>query len=419
MIFPLPPLIPIRQSPAREELSAAGEAVFSALEEGGFSARISPGMRVAVTAGSRGIDRIPEVLRAVAEWLHGHGAIPFLLTAMGSHGGGTPEGREEILRGLGISEQTLAAEIRTDGETRLLGEVRGVPVYTSALAAAADGVVIVNRIKPHTSFSGRYESGLCKMLVTGLGQTAGATAFHSQGPESLSLLLPAMAELVLKSIRVVFGLALIENNFNRLCRVAALAGEEILEGEPGLLEEARTLAPALPFAEADVLVVDRMGKDISGTGLDTNVIGRRGLNGRPDPPRPRLSRIVVLRLSPATQGSAYGIGLADVTTAALLHSMDPGLTLANALASTFLERARLPLAFPSDREAILAALKTCGNPDPGRLKLARISDTLHLEHLLVSAPLVNALSRPCHVCGPPQEWDFDEHGNLALQNNGE
>lgn len=408
----LPPLYRVTQPLVTEEIEEVGKAVAEALSSAGMAERVRPGMRIAVTAGSRGIDRIPEVLRATVEWLTRRGAAPFLLAAMGSHGGGTEAGRRAVLGELGITEEAVGAPIFAEGETVVLGEALGLPVYGSGRAARAEGVVIVNRVKPHTSYTGRHESGLAKMLAVGLGQAEGAAAFHAGGRGQLARLVPAMAELALAKLPILGGLALIENGRDRLHRIEGMAPEKILEREPELLELARSMKPRLPFAAADVLVVDYLGKDLSGTGMDTTVIGRLYITGEPEPETPRIKRIAALRLSPKSRGSAYGIGLADVTTAAVVRAMDPAVTLANALASTFLERARAPLSFPSDRSAIHAAVQTCGVLDPSALQLARIRDTQNLEQILVSGPLLKSLDPSVKSSELPLAWEFDDQGNL-------
>jgi hypothetical protein len=333
---------------------------------------------------------------------------------MGSHGGPTPEGPAKLLATLGITEKTVGAPIEVDPETVVLGEVQGLPVHCSRAAFRADGIVVVNRIRPHTSFSGEYESGLAKMLAVGLGRRQGATAIHAHGVKAMARVIPEMARVVLRKAPVIAGIALLENGLDRLKRIETIPAELIMVREPQLLEEARQLRPMLPFEEADVLVVDYVGKDLSGTGLDTHVIGRLFIAGEEEPARPRIKRIAVLRISPGSHGNAYGIGLADVATEAAVGAMDPVSTHANAMTSTFLERVRIPLTLPSDREAINAALSTCSHPDLSTIKLARIRDTRHLQELHVSENLLNSLSKPVEVLDGPIEWSFRDDGNLDL-----
>jgi hypothetical protein len=411
---PLPPMYRIRQRIDAEEIADLAEALEGTLAEQALAERIRPGMRVAVTAGSRGIDRIAEVLRLTVAWLRNLGAEPFIVPAMGSHGGKPPEGPVNLLAALGITEKTVGAPVEGAHETIVLGQLEGTPVHCARTAAEADGIIVVNRVKPHTSYSGEIESGLAKMLAIGLGRRQGAEFVHARGVTAMPAVIPKMARVILDRTKVLAGIALVENGLDRLKKIEAMPSEEIMEREPGLLEEARRLRPMLPFDQADVLVVDRLGKDLSGTGMDTHVIGRRFLTGEQEPDLPRIKRIAVLRLSAASKGNAYGIGLADVTTQAVVGAMDLASMHANAVTSTFIERVRVPMAMPSDRQAIEAAVSTCNHPDLGTLCMGRISNTLHLEELHVSETLLKALSKPADVLEGPLEWPFDPDGNLDL-----
>jgi hypothetical protein len=404
----------VRQEVDAEEVADLSQAVGRALEAASVRERVRPGMKVAVTAGSRGIHRIPEVLRFAVEWLRAQGLVPFIVPAMGSHGGLKPEGPVDLLATLGVTETTVGAPVKAAPDTVVLGKVQGLPVHCAKAAVQADGILVVNRVKPHTSFSGTYESGLAKMLAVGLGGRPGAVSLHAKGAKAIPNMIPEMAELVLRSTSVVAGIALLENGLDRLKRVEGIGPEQILAREPHILEEARRLRPTLPFEEADTLVVDAIGKDYAGTGMDTHVIGRLHIAGEPEPDKPRIKRIAALRLSPGSKGNAYGIGLADVTTDSVVRAMDRSSMQTNAMASTFVERVRVPLAFPSDREAIAAAISTCNHPDLSTLKLARIRNTLHLEELLLTESLLQALVRPVQVSEGPLEWAFDKAGNLDL-----
>lgn len=408
----LPGLYRIRQALDTGEVTDLAGAVGRALKTASLAERVRPGMRVAVTAGSRGIDRIDEVLRQIVGWLRGRGALPFIVPAMGSHGGPTLHGPVQVLARLGITEEGVGAPVETDPQTVVLGRVLDLDVHCLRAAASADGVVVVNRVKPHTSFSGDYESGLAKMLAVGLGGRQGAACIHTLGVRLVPRIIPDMARMVLCRIPVLAGIALVENGLDRLKRIEGIPAERIMELEPHLLGQARELRPVLPFEEAHVLVVDRIGKNISGTGMDTHVIGRLFITGEPEPDRPRIHRIAVLRLAPESEGNAYGIGLADVTTEGLIRKTNRETMQANAMASTFVERARVPLALPSEREAIEAAVRTCNHADLSTLKLARIQDTLHLEELHVSKGLLDSLSKPVKVLEGPLAWAFDEQGNL-------
>ncbi len=408
----------VRQELYSEETEDAPGEVSSALERSGLKRRLTRGDRIALTAGSRGIDRIDEVLGETVSWLRQRGARPFILAAMGSHGGGTASGRKKVLEARGITQASMGAPVRAGSRITCIGRAEGVPLYCASEALQADGVIVINRVKPHTSFSGKYESGLAKMMAVGMGEQKSAPAVHARGASGLARLVPAMAKVMLKKAPVIAGMALVENGRDRLLGIKVLSPSRIMKDEPELLEEARAMRPRLPFDHADALVVDRMGKDFSGTGMDTEVIGRLHIAGEPEPALPCIRRIAVLRLSEGAGGNAYGVGLADVTTDALVQSMDADITRTNVMASTFIERARIPLSFPSDRKAIAAALQTSGNPDPQTWRVARISDTLDLEELLVSKPLLGDMEkekRKIELREGPLHWRFDSRGNLDLE----
>ncbi len=410
----LPSMIRIRQDLNAEEVSDLAQTLHRSLVDQQLAGRIRPGKRVALTAGSRGIDRIAEVLQLTVAWLKSLGAEPFIVPAMGSHGGQPPEGPVNLLAALGITEQTVGAPVEADPDTVVLGQAEGMPVHCARSAANADGIIVINRIKPHTSYSGEFESGLVKMLAVGLGLRPGATLVHTQGAHAIPTMVPEKAKVVLRHAPVIAGIALLENGLDRLKRVEVMQADEIMSREPALLEEARRLRPMLPFDEADVLIVEFLGKNLSGTGMDTNVIGRRFLTGEKEPDAPRIKRIAVLRLSAGSKGNAYGIGLADVTTRAVVQAMDPPSMHANAMTSTFVERARVPMALPCDRMAIEAAVSTCNQPDLRNLKIGRIRNTLNLEEMEVSESLLKALTRSVDVLEGPSEWCFDDQGNLDL-----
>ncbi len=421
----IPPLLRVRQKLEGGEIPDVAAELKVLLDSSPVTAGIKSGMRVALTAGSRGIDRIDEVLKEVVTWLRDAGAEPFIVPAMGSHAGATAGGQTALLKEFGISEEKVGAPIHSSMETEIIGTVQGIPVYLDKQALCADGIVVINRIKPHTSFHGPYESGLAKMLAVGLGKQKGASAVHALGPSALRKVVPGIAEFVLKRVRVFFGVALIENGRDRLARIEVIPGDGILDQEPELLKESYRLMPRLPFRGIDVLIVDQFGKSKSGTGLDTNVIGRMGLRGEPEPDDPFIHRIVVLDLaassgaSEGSEGSAYGIGLADITTKRVLDKMDLAAMRENALASTFVERARVPLWFDTDVQAIEAGIRTSWCPDVSRLRLARIHDTLSLEEIILTRPLYEQASGELEIIGDPEVSGgpellcFDDKGNLG------
>ncbi|ABG05897.1 conserved hypothetical protein [Rubrobacter xylanophilus DSM 9941] len=376
--------------------------------------RLRPGMRVAITAGSRGISDIPAILRALAGAVREAGGEPFVVPAMGSHGGATAEGQAAVLRSLGVTEETVGAPVRSSMEVVELGRTRrGVPVYMDRLAFGADGVIVAGRIKPHTDFHAEIESGLLKMAAIGLGKHRGALTLHALGVEGIRDHMVEAGRLVFGSGKVLFGLAVVENAYGETALLEAVPPEEVVPRERRLLEEARRLAPALPVARADVLFVDELGKDYSGTGMDTNVIGRFRIPGVEEPERPRVRYLVVGDLSPASHGNALGVGLADLITRRLFEKIDLRATNANVLTSTFLERGKIPPVLENDREAIAAALRCSWGTDPEGAGFVRIPNTLELGELYVSESLLEeALSGGAEVIEPPRELAFDGEGNL-------
>ena len=407
----LPPLVPVRQSlpePREPDLRAAVERELARLP---LVARIEPGQRIAVTAGSRGIARIDEVIAAAVAALRSRGAEPFIVPAMGSHGGATPEGQRAVLADLGVTEERMRAPILATMETVELGQLEdGTPVLMDRYAAEADGILLINRVKPHTDFSGPIESGLAKICAVGLGKRVGAEAMHSAGPAGLRTRIPLAARLAIARRPVLGGLAILENPHEDVAAIVGLLPEEIGgSGEMHLLEQARALRPTLPFPAIDLLIVDAMGKDISGTGMDTGVIGRMHVPGEPEPERPRINCIVVLSLTPASHGNAAGIGLADVVSAQLAEQVDWQATWTNAVTAGLLGpgRARLPIVGATAQDAVELGLLMCGVPATARARVAHIVSTKHLGEFRVSEALLETAEAPLERLGAPAPLRFD------------
>jgi hypothetical protein len=307
---------------------------------------------------------------------------------MGSHGGGTADGQRALLAEFGVTERALGCPVRTEMDTIVLGtDGFGLPIHFDKNALAADGIVLLNRIKPHTSFTGRYESGLLKMLTIGLGKRQGAAHVHKLGLPGLRRMLPEVGAFLLERTPVVLGVALLENARERTARVAGVEPEELLDVEPKLLDLAREWMARLPFAQIDVLIVGELGKNYSGTGLDPNVIGRQRVETMPDLPRPMVTRLAVLDLSVETRGNGLGIGLADLTTDRLVRALDPEPMRVNSFTSNFLARARVPIALPTDRDVIAACLDTCWRIARDDARMVVIPNTLELETFYVTPPL--------------------------------
>lgn len=391
----LPQVTPVRRLlpdvPTEADPYSAAQAALAPLTES-----IRPGARVAVTAGSRGIHDLVTVVRAAVDWLRAAGAEPFVVPAMGSHGGATADGQREMLAGLGVTPESVGCPIEATMETVVLGRLEdGTPVHHDTLAAAADGVLLINRVKPHTDFHGSVESGLGKILAIGLGNHQGAAALHAGGIPALGSAIESAAHLVVATGKILGGLAIIENADEKTASVELVVAEGIAgPAENALLQLAGSLMARLPFDSLDVLVVDEMGKDKSGTGMDTNVIGRCWVHGIPEFESPSIAAISVHRLSEASHGNASGLGLADVIPASMLDQIDLKASYVNALTSGAggARRSRLPMVLEDDAAAVLAAVTMSGRRSWDELRLARIADTLSPNELMVSPALLDEVA---------------------------
>lgn len=384
----LPKVYLVRQKFNDFAIGDIASAVRSELEKSGILSRFTHGMKVAITVGSRGIDRIDEVIKAVVENIKLKGGKPFLLSAMGSHGGGTIEGQLKVLSELHLDEKSLGVEVKASDEfVEVARTICGAPVFVNRLALDADAIFVVNRVKPHSSMSGAHQSGIVKMLVVGLGGTKGARALHGGGPLEMARLLPLMAEEILVRLPIIGGVGLVENAYHKLAEIRACLPDDFLATDRELLKRAMVEMPTLPFDEIDVLVVEEIGKDISGVGMEPLVIGRRGIRGMEDISRPRIRRIVALSLSEGSGGNAHGVGLADIISDRLKKQIDWDVTLMNAITTGFPEKSALPISFPTDREAIACAIATCW-AEPSRVRLVKIKNTRDLEHIFISPALL-------------------------------
>jgi hypothetical protein len=409
-----PKVVRVRQRFPRPRVEDLEAALREQLGREEIASTVRPGMSVAVTAGSRGIARIDVVTRVIVGLLKEMGAEPFVVPAMGSHGGATAEGQVEILASLGITEESCGAPIRSSMEVVEIGESeRGVPVYMDRIASEADGVVLVNRIKAHTDFRSKIESGLLKMASIGLGKHAQALALHGHGVEGIRDFMVEVGEKVVGSGHVLFGVGLVENAYDEPAVVEAIAPSEIPRREAELLASYMDMMPGLPVSEIDVLYVDALGKNYSGTGMDTNVIGRFRILGVEEPEEPNVRYLIVGDISEESHGNALGVGLADLTTRRLAEKIDRAAMNANVLTSTFVERAKVPMVLESDREALEAAVRCNWGVSPEETRFVRIPNTLHLEHLYVSENLLDEVRQNgAEAVGEPTELAFDENGNL-------
>jgi hypothetical protein len=394
----VPPLARVRQSIPQPRVADIAGTVRRLILESRLRERVPAGGRIAVGVGSRGITCIPTVARAAVDTLKAMGYRPFIVAAMGSHGGATAEGQRELLAGYEITPETMGVEVRSDMDTVVLGtNPVGLPIYFDKNAHEADGIVLLNRVKPHTDFTGTYESGVLKMLVIGLGKRDGATQVHKLGLRGLREVLPAVGRFLVKNTKFSLGLAILENAEDMPAEIVALEPETILDEEPKLLERARGLMGRLPFDQMDILVVGELGKNYSGAGMDPNVIGRLMVETMPDFARPVVTRLVVLDASEESHGNIVGVGFADLTTERLVAKVDPEAFRINVLTSCCLERARIPIALPTDLEVLEAALATCWRIDPAEARMVVIPNTLELNTMYVSQPLEAEVAAHPHL----------------------
>ncbi|HWQ61593.1 MAG TPA: lactate racemase domain-containing protein [Negativicutes bacterium] len=411
---PLPRLVKVRQTFPATRLTDVPSALRQELARDEISRRVKPGMRVAVAVGSRGVAEIPTLARVTVEELKRLGAEPFVVPAMGSHGGATAEGQRDVLANLGVTEASVGCPILASMEVVEIGRLdNGLPVYIDKYAYNADGIVVINRVKPHTAFRGANESGMVKMITIGLGKQRGAESAHAFSFKYMAEHIVAMAKVTLANMPVLFGVGTVENAYDQVAKVVAVTPEALVETDRKLLVEARANMPSLPFAQIDVLIVDRIGKDISGDGMDPNITGRYPTpyaSGGPD-----IAKLAVLDLTGATHGNANGMGKADVVTRRLVDKTNFPMTYCNALTSTVFQPVMMPMVMESDRDAVAAAVKTCNARDLTKARVVRIKDTLHLEDIRVSeALLAEAGANPrLTVTGEPVAMRFDGEGNLA------
>lgn len=389
--------------------------VAAEIRASGLARRIHPGDRIAITAGSRGIANIARIIAATATTIRELGGDPFVVPAMGSHGGGTAPGQIEILASLGVTEEAIGCPILATMDVIELGRTpSGAPAFLDRHAAEAAGIVVVNRVKKHTDFRAEIESGLLKIITIGLGKKRQADLVHSYGAPGLVRLVPEVARLTLSTGRIWLGLAIEENGHDETAAVVAWEPEEIESRERALLADVKRRAASLPFDDIDVLIVDQMGKDISGTGLDTNVIGRFKVPGVAEPETPRVNKLITLDLTSASHGNAIGVGLNDLVSRRLVDKIDWDATYVNGITSGFLDRIKTPVTLPSDESTIYTAVSRLAPEAAERPRIVRILDTLHVVDLEISEGLfAEARERGLEFVGTPSPLTFDDFGALA------
>ncbi|MBX9630723.1 MAG: nickel-dependent lactate racemase [Burkholderiales bacterium] len=412
---PLPRMVHVRQKFDRPRLASVTATVVEQFKRPEVRAKVKPGMTIAVGCGSRGINNIAECTKQVIAELKALGAKPFIFPAMGSHGGATAEGQREVLEGYGITEATMGCPVHSQMDVVELGKLdSGMPVYMDKLAAAADGVVLICRVKPHTNFRAPIESGIVKMMTIGMGKIIGATTLHTDGMDAFGELLPIAARLIMAKKNFLIGVAMVENAADETAIIEAVPGEQVFDREPVLQAKAKSLMARLQFDEIDVLVVEKIGKNISGSGMDPNITGRNCRFTEWDM-KPLVKKIAILGLTPETHGNATGLGLADVITMRLYRDIDIAKTYANVITSTYLDGAGIPIIMNTDQEAIQLAVKTVVRVKPQDTKIVRVANTLEIMDIHVSEPLlpfVKANPSMFEIVGELEAFKFDAKGTL-------
>ena len=396
--MPFPPLARVHQSIPQPRVADIPATVRRLILESRLRDRVKPGGTIALGVGSRGITALLPIAKAAVAALREMGFQPFVVAAMGSHGGATAEGQRELLAGYGITPEALGVEIRTEMDALVLGTSPvGLPIYFDKNAYEADGIVLINRVKPHTDFHATHESGILKMMVIGLGKQQGASQVHKLGLRGLMDVLPAVGKFLVENTKFSLGLAIVENAEDMPAEIVAVEPETIFEVEPKLLAKARALMGRLPFDQIDVLIVGELGKNYSGAGMDPNVHGRLMVETQNDFDRPVVTRLCVLDASEESHGNIVGIGFADLTTERLVAKMDPAPFRINVLTACMLERARIPITLPTDRDVFQAALDTCWRIDPSEARVVVIPNTLEVNTLWVSPPLEAEVENHPHL----------------------
>jgi len=413
---PMPRMINVRQKFDSVHLGDIPATVAKEFQRPEVRARVKAGQIIAVGCGSRGIANIATIAKCVIRELQALGAKPFIFPSMGSHGAATAEGQKKVLEGYGISEATMGVPVKATMDTVIVGNLDdGTPVHMDRFASEAEGIVVINRIKPHTSFRGATESGVTKMLSIGIGKINGAATYHQHGMDTFPTLLPKVRDVNLAKRNVLLGVGIVENAHDQTAIIEVMPANQIATREPVLQEMAKKLMPQLFFDEIDVLVIDEMGKNISGAGFDPNITGRNRRAVKWDF-GPKVKKIVVLGLTPETNGNATGIGGADIITMRLFKEIDIPSTYANIITSMNLDGGAIPMVMNTEREAIQLAVKTVVRVKPENCRIVRIRNTLDIAQIQVSEPLLSEVrARTDHfqISSPAAAFAFDAGGRLA------
>ncbi len=394
------------------------KVVFEQLSQEQFSSLIKPGMSIAITAGSRGIRNVDIITRSIVNFVKQQGANPFIVPAMGSHGGATAEGQLEVLESFHITESTMGCPIKSSMEVVYLGETEhGKKVYMDKNAYESDGIIVSCRLKPHNAFRGPVESGPCKMMTVGLGKQAGAEVVHSDGMGVIARNIPAMAAVTIEKAPILMAIPCIENAYDETCKIEAILAKDIYERETELLKYAFSNMPKLIVEECDVLVVDKIGKNFSGTGVDPNITGTFSTEFATG--GIKVQRTCFLNLSEESHGNALGVGLASAITKKIFDEMDVEKIYPNCITSTVLASARIPCVLATDKEAIQICIRTCNGIDTDKARVVRIANSLHIDQIMLSEgyyeDVKNSKYPGLEAVSEPETLVFDEEGNLVTE----
>ncbi len=405
-----------RFNDAHIERADIQKTIFEEIRKSGMDERIRPGMQIAITAGSRGIRNVDEITRSVVTFVREQGATPFIVPAMGSHGGATAQGQREMLAGYGITEEAMGCEIRSSMETVYLGDSElGKPVYMDKNAYESDGVILSCRLKPHNAFRGPVESGPCKMMTVGLGKQKGAEQVHSDGMDIIAKNIPTMAKVTLGTGKILFAIPCIENAYDQTFMFEAIPAEKILEREPELLKIAFKNMPSILVGEGDVLVVDKIGKNFSGTGVDPNITGTFSTPYASG--GVQVQRTCFLNLSDESHGNSLGVGLASAITRRIFDQIDADAMYTNCITSTVIKSAMVPCVMSTDKEAIQFCIRTCNRIEREKARMIRIKNSLHIGEIMLSEAyyedVLAGKYEGLRAWSAPEALTFDEEGNLT------
>ncbi len=411
--MPIPSMFRVRQTLQGPSIGDVPREIRQKIGKLGLTTAIKPGQTIAITAGSRGITGIATILKAVVDECRGQHLNPFIVPAMGSHAGATAKGQSHLLEHYGVTESAMGCPIKSSMDVVKIAEVKGIPVFLDKNAWEADHIAVVARVKPHTDFDFEVESGLFKMMSIGLGKKEGAEHYHRAGHDyGYADVFPTVGKKVLETAKILFGLAVVENGYGHTARIEATLPRDFYATERALLVEAKAWLGKLPFDDIDLLIVDEMGKNISGTGMDPNVIGRECIQKHPD--KPRIRQLFVRSLTAESDGNALGIGMADLTTKKLVDQINRTTTNINVITTGALVLAKVPMYFDSDKQAIEVALGMIGLTRPEEARIVRIKNTLHLTEMDLSESLLGEAREDSHlaIVGDPGPMTFDIDGSL-------